>query len=131
MDVMQMSAREIVLLNAFSQLAEEAFKAEQVIKECYGKKAFGLGETEILVFQTVVSGEYYGYGYLTVNGTFRYEDNWWGGRQYEFKVDAESIYKLFRSCYLRKNGSEDCECNIEHIDEYFREFIASIVDKDE
>ena len=132
MDVMKMSSREIIFLRDFIKIAEEAVEAERVIKEFFGKKAFGIGEKEILVYQTESGGEYYGYGYLTANGKFRYEDNLWGGREYEFKVDAEGIYKMLRSCYLRKNNCEyfDPEtfnCSIENIDSYFREFISNFM----
>ena len=33
MDIMRMSAKEVVLINVFAQLAEETFKAEKIIKE--------------------------------------------------------------------------------------------------
>ncbi|MBR6252252.1 MAG: hypothetical protein IKR04_00150 [Clostridia bacterium] len=132
MEIMQMSAQEIVLMNAFAKLAEEAFMAEKTIKDYYGEKAFGLGEKEIHVFHTESCDEYYGDGYITIDGVFKYQDNWWGGRSYEFSCNAEGIYQMLRSCYLRNNGlshleSKSFDCQVEHIDSYFRSFIKKSV----
>ena len=130
MDIMRMSAKEVVLVSVFAQLAEEAFKAEKLIKEHFDR-AFGLGQKEIHVYHTESCGEYYGDGYLTIDSVFKYHDNWWGGRDYKFSCDAEGIYRMLRSCYLRKNQldaleTERFECQIEHIDGYFREFIEKL-----
>ena len=130
MEIMKMSAKEVVLISVFAQLAEEAFKAEKLIKEHFDS-AFGLGKKEIHVYHTESFGEYYGDGYLTIDGVFKYHDNWWGGRNYEFSCDAEGIYRMLRSCYLKKNQLDDLEserfeCQIEHIDGYFREFIEKL-----
>lgn len=132
MEIMKMSAKEIVLINTFAQLAEEAFEAEKLIKEHFDS-AFGLGKKEIKVYHTESFGEYYGDGYLTIDGIFKYHDNWWGGRDYEFSCDAEGIYRMLRSCYLKKNQldaleTERFECQIEYIDGYFREFINELKD---
>ena len=131
MDIMKMSAQEIVLVKVFSNLAEEAFNAERVIQEYFGEKAFGLGQKEIHVYHTESCSEYYGDGFLTIDGVFKYQDNWWGGRKYEFPCNADGIYEMLRSCYLRKNelghlDSMSFDCQIEHIDSYFREFIEEI-----
>lgn len=133
MEIMKMSAQEIVLVNVFAQLAEEAFKAEKLIKEHFDS-AFGLDKKELHVYHTESFDEYYGDGYLTIDGVFKYHDNWWGGRKYEFPCDAEGIYRMLRSCYLRKNNLDKLEterfnCQIEHIDGYFREFIE-VLSKD-
>lgn len=130
MEIMAMSAQEIVLVKMFSELAEEAFRAEKLIKEHFNS-SFGLGKKEIHVYHTESFGEYYGDGYLTVDGVFKYQDNWWGGRNYEFLCDAENIYRMLRSCYLRDNNLDELEterfdCEIEHIDRYFREFIEKL-----
>lgn len=130
MDIMCMSAKEIVLISTFTKLAEEAFKAEKLIKEHFSS-SFGLGKKEIHVYHTESFGEYYGDGYLTIDGVFKYHDNWWGGRDYEFSCDAEGIYQMFRSCYLRNNDLDELEtkrfhCEIDGIDRYFRDFIKTL-----
>lgn len=131
MEIMAMSAQEIVLIKVFAELAEEAFKAEQLIKEHFDS-SFGLGKKEIHVYHTESFGEYYGDGHLTIDGVFKYHDNWWGGRDYQFSCDADGIYRMLRSCYLRKNKldkleTERFDCQIEHIDGYFREFIEKLL----
>ena len=120
MEIMAMSAQELVLVKVFSELAEEAFRAEKLIKEHFNS-SFGLGKKEIHVYHTESCGEYYGDGYLTIDGVFKYEDN----------CDAENIYRMLRYCYLRENNLEELEterfdCEIEHIDEEFREFIEKL-----
>lgn len=132
MDITKLSAQEILLVNELAKLAAEAKEASEKIKSHF-KNSFGIGNSEIEVYHTESCGEYYGYGYLNIDGEFRYYDNWWGGRQYIFQADTEGIYKMFRSCYLRKNNLKDLDpeefnCQIEHIDSYFREFINQIDD---
>lgn len=134
MDIMSMSAMEICLIDVFVGLAKEAFEAEALIKKHFNS-AFGIDKKEIRVYHTESFGEYYGDGYLSIDGIFRYYDNWWGGREYEFNVDADGIYKMLRSSYLRRNNmaSMDSErfcCDIERIDDYFRDFIKTLTDKD-
>ena len=135
MEIMKLTTDDLILLNVFSQLADEAIKAEEAILKHF-ENAFGINKQEIHVYHTESLGEYYGDGYLTINGIFRYHDNWWGGRDYQFSCDAESIYRMLRSCYLRKNNhekmdTEKFDCQIDHIDDYFRGFIASLEEKDE
>lgn len=130
MEIMKMSAQEIVLVKVFSDMAQEAFKAAELIKKHFNS-AFGIDNKKIHVYHTESFGEYYGDGYLTIDGIFKYHDNWWGGRDYQFSCDADGIYRMFRSCYLRQHNLEHLdtakfECQIEYIDSYFREFIQSL-----
>lgn len=131
MEIMNLSAQEIVLISVFADLAKEAFKASELIKKHFDS-AFGIGKKEIHVYHTESFGEYYGDGYLTIDGVFKYHDNWWGGRDYQFACDADGIYRMLRSCYLRENNlehlnNEKFECQIERVDGYFREFIEELI----
>lgn len=128
--LLEMTAKELMLMGTLVKLAEESYEAERLIKERYSA-AFGIGKTTIPVYHTESCGEYYGDATLSVDGKFTYRDNWWGGREYSFSTDAESIFKMLRSCYLLENGMADTDperfdCNIENIGDYFRQFIASI-----
>ena len=130
MDIMKMSAQELVLVRTFVELAEEAIEASKAIAEHF-ESAFGINKKEIHVYHTESFGEYYGDGYLTIDGIFKYHDNWWGGRDYQFMCNPDGIYHMLRSCYLRNNNlsnldTEKFECQIEYIDNYFREFVAKI-----
>ena len=134
MEIMHLSAQEVILLNTFAKLAEEAFRAEKLINEHFNR-SFGITQKEIPVYHSESCGEYYGDGYLTVDGIFKYHDNWWGGRKYQFRCDAEGIYKMLRSCYLKRNqlsklDPEPFDCQIEYLDGYFREFIESLEKSD-
>ncbi len=133
MKIFEMSAQEILLLSDFAKLAKEASEASKLISKKFDK-AFGIGKREIQVYYTESCGEYYGYGYLSIDGVFKYHDNWWGGRTYEFRCDTEGIFKMLRSSYLRAKGMSDLdpekfECEIESIDKYFREFISDLKTK--
>ena len=130
--ILNLSAKEIVLFDALTKLANEAIEAEKLINEHF-KSSFGFGNKVIHVYHTESCGEYYGDGYLNIDGNFEYHDNWWGGRTYKFNCDADGIYQMFRSCYLHSNSldaSDPCEfnCQIENIDGYFREFVKSLSD---
>lgn len=127
MDFMQLTAQEMVLFSTLVELAKEALEAEKVIKEHF-KNSFGIENKNIHVYHTESCGEYYGDGYLNIDGTFFYQDNWWGGREYKFKCDADGIYRMLRSCHMRTNNLKpdpEFKCEIE-IDTYFREFIEQI-----
>ena len=133
MEIMKMSAQELIMIEKLVELSKEAIEASNLIKEQF-KNSFGIENKEIHVFSTESFGEYYGDGYLTVDGIFKYHDNWWGGRDYSFSIAPDDIYHMFRSCYLRRNNlshldTEEFNCNIEHIDRYFRDFIKSISTK--
>lgn len=130
MDIMEMSAQELVLLADLVTLAEEAHASEKLINEHFSE-AFGITKREIHVYHTESCGEYYGNGYLTIDGIFKYHDNWWGGRSYEFSCNAEGIYKMLRSCYLRDRNlaqldPEKFDCEIQNINGYFRDFVKNL-----
>ena len=130
MDIMNLSAEELVLIDTLKELAKEAIEASKLIEEKFNS-SFGIKQKEIHVYHTESFGEYYGDGFLTIDGIFKYHDNWWGGRDYSFSCDTSDIYKMLRSCYLKKIGithldPEKFECNIENIDTYFRDFIKEI-----
>lgn len=133
MKIMEMSAQEIILMGVLTNLANEAIEASEIIKKHFDS-AFGIDKKEIQVYHTESCGEYYGDGYLTIDGVFKYHDNWWGGRDYQFRCDSEGIYRMLRSCYLKTNNlsnldPEHFNCEIEYIDKYFREFISQIDSK--
>lgn len=128
--ITKLSAQEILLVQVLSELAAEAKAASEKIQKNFAN-SFGIGTTEIKVFQTSDCDEYYGYGYLSISQVFRYRDNWWGGREYLFKCDTEGIYQMFRSAYLRRSNLAELDpypfdCKIENIDGYFRQFIQQL-----
>ena len=83
MNIMALSAQEIMLVDIFVGLAKEARAAEDLIKKHFDS-AFGIGKCEIRVYHTESCGEYYGDGYLTVDGVFKYHDNWRSGSRRKF-----------------------------------------------
>ena len=130
MEIMAMSAQEIVLRQDVFRTGWRSVQSWKTHQRTLQQFVW-LGKKEIHVYHTESFGEYYGDGYLTVDGVFKYQDNWWGGRNYEFLCDAENIYRMLRSCYLRDNNLDELEterfdCEIKHIDGYFREFIEKL-----
>jgi len=135
MSIMEMSAQEILLFEKLVEFAKEAKEAAELILKHFFSGGFGTGKTEIHVYQSDYFGEYYGDGYLTNYGTFRYFDNLGVDRSYEFFCDEDGIYKMLRSCYLRRNkleqfDTEKFECQIENLDIYFRDFIQRLKKKE-
>lgn len=103
-NIFNLSARDLHFLSDFLKLADEAAEAEKAIKERYKTATFALNQQEIQVYMVSSFGEYEGEGYLSVNGRFRYHDNWWGGREWEIYLNEEQIYKVFKTHYLMENG---------------------------
>jgi len=127
--IMDMSPRDLMLLSDFAKLAEEATKAEATISEHFAT-AFGVGKQEIHVYHTEAHGEYYGDGYLHIDGTFRYSDNWWGGREWKVRCTADGIFKVYRSYYLESKGLEylipKTDKDLSNFASHFRNFIAQL-----
>lgn len=133
MDIMKLSAWEIRMLKILDDLAKESFDAAELIQKHFSN-SFGINNKIVHVYHTKGNQNYVGDAYITINNTFVFYDNWAGGRQYEFNCDAEGIYKMLRSCYLRQNNlqhldPEKFDCPIEYIDTYFRRFIAQFKSK--
>ena len=131
MNIMRMSVKELVLIDAFTDLAREASFAEKVINKNF-KNSFGVGQKELQVFCAECDEGYYGECFLSIDGFFRYHDTLHECEIYEFSSDAEGIYRMFRSCYLLKNNLEALEtekskCPYEYLDDYFREFIHQLI----
>ena len=136
MDILKLSSREVRLLGKLCEIAEEAHEASILIQQKFQTK-FGIGKREILVFSVNQFDEYYGNGYLSVDGIFRYEDNWWGGREWSTGIDEQSIFELYRAELLKQlddlgevdyrmfTDSEE-EISMACLAPHFREFVASL-----
>ena len=131
MNIFELSAQDLIFFEDFSKLAREAETASKLILEKF-KTGFGPGNTEILVYHNETFGEYFADGYLSIDGTFRYQDNWWGGRTCSFRCDQEGIFKMLRSCYLRRKKMSDLDsekdviAEIEEMDVYFFDFVKKL-----
>ena len=131
MNIMDFTAQDLILFEDFSRLAKEAEEDSKLILEKF-QTGFGPGNTEIPVYHNEIFGEYYADAYLSIDGTFRYHDNWWGGRTCSFRCDQEGIFKMLRSCYLRRKKMSDLDpekdviSEIEEMDIYFIDFIKRL-----
>ena len=132
MNILALSVSELKLLSELTALAEEAVHAAEVVKENFGN-AFGIGKKEIHVFSFESCGEYYGDGYLTIDGIFKYHDNWLGGRNWSVSCTPDEIYKMFRSDLLcttcRSSMIPLEERELEEVAQYFRMFIKQTESK--
>ena len=135
MDIMRLTAQELIFLEDFSRLAHEAEEASKLILEKF-KTGFGPGNTEIPVYHNETFGEYFADATLSIDGTFRYHDNWWGGRTCTFKCNTEGIFKMLRSCYLRRKQMSEFDpdkgviSEIQEMDVYFADFIKELKEKE-
>ncbi|MBR3280675.1 MAG: hypothetical protein IKI57_02340 [Clostridia bacterium] len=130
--IMNLSVNDLLMLNDFQRIAKEAQNAYELIAKKYAN-SFGIGTKEIEVYERVET-EYSGYGVLTIDGVFKYHDNWWGGRDWEIKVSSpDGIFHIFRLQYLynmldvfRRNGDENTAKTIEEMVKGSDESITSV-----
>ena len=135
MNVYDLSCKDIRLLSKLAKVAEDAHEDYQIIQSKY-QYSFGLNKKKIQVIE-INDSEYFGTGYLTVDGTFEYEDNWWGGRSWSIKLTEQSIYELYRAELMNKldgqddidfrsfNASEE-EISLSYLAPYFRDFVSRL-----
>ena len=130
--LMNLSATELVMFKKFTELAEEATIASEAISKKFSN-SFGIGKSEIPVFHTESFGEYYGDATLTIDGVWKYSDNWGGGNNYEIPCTPDGIFKCYRAYYLKENNLAHFmrelspeERNLSKVATYFRKFINEI-----
>lgn len=121
LEITNMTAQEIIILGELTTLAKEAFEASALIEEACDS-IFEIYENEICLFHSsLLSCDCY----LTKSGDFVYQNMSLQDMNYKFSCDAESIYKVLKSCYLHRNNleqklNEDFDCPIDCIDNFFR-----------
>ena len=132
MNLMNLTANELIVLKKFEELAEEATKASEAVSKKFSH-SFGIGKSEIPVFHTESFGEYYGDATLTIEAIWKYSDNWGGGNHYEIPCTANGIFKCYRAHYLKENNLAHLmrdlpqeERNLSEVAHYFRKFIDEI-----
>ncbi len=134
-EVMNLSAKELMLALEPAKLAEQAVKAERLISERF-KNSFLKGNREVQILETVSSNGGKVHGYISNDGELYFHDDSWGGGDVTFKTDAESIYKVLRHCFLLRNQllgieKENVYVPVQDVDIYFLQFVKSIEDSDE
>jgi len=132
MNILALSANELTLFTELSKLAEQATHAVEVINQNFSN-SFGIGKKEIHVFHTESCDEYYGDGYLTIDGIFRFHDNWWGGRDWSIACTPDGIYKMLRAELLcnsnRSHLIPQKEQELADVAHYFKMFIKKTEQK--
>lgn len=88
-----MEFKDYLLMPIKIKFAKFADKAEKAIKENY-KASFGIGNQEIQVYSEYNSDDHCT-AILTIQGLWKYHDEWWGGRNYELTCTAEDIFDKF------------------------------------
>ena len=132
MNLLNLSAIDLIVLKKFEELAEEAFKASEAVSKKFSN-SFGIGKSEIPVFHTESFGEYYGDATLNIGAIWKYSDNWGGGNHYEIPCTPNGIFRCYRAHYLNENNLEHLirelppeERNLSEVAPYFRKFISEI-----
>ena len=90
------------------KIAEFADKAEQAIKGNY-THAFGIGVQEISVY-TETDSENTSKATLTIEGLWKWHDEWWGGRYFEVNCTGEDIFRHFVELTENNNLDNTTEC---------------------
>lgn len=129
MNIMDLSAGELLLHKKFTELAEEAKKASETISESF-PNLFCSEKSEITVFRTEAR-TYSGVATLNSDAIWKYSDNY--GNHYEVDCTPNGIFKCYRSRYLIENGLafylEDRPKEEKYLSEVapnFRKFIEKI-----
>jgi len=132
MNILAMSVNELTLMSELTKLAEQATHAAEVINKNFSN-TFGIGKKEVHVFHTENCGEYYGDGYLSIDGIFKYHDNWWGGRDWSVTCTPDGIYKMLRAELLcdteRRSLIPREEQELADVAHYFKMFIKETEQK--
>lgn len=102
---MEFTFKDYLRMPAMVTIAEFADKAEKAIMENYST-SFGINNNEISVYSNSHCGEYYCNATLTSQGLWKFNDNWWGGRNYEILCTGEEIFKHFVNQMKMKENKE-------------------------
>ena len=130
--ILNISVYEMAILDKLIKVACEAIRAAEIIKNTYSN-AFGIGKTKVHVYHTESFGEYYGDAELSIEGIWRYSDNWGGGNNWQVSITPEGIYKCLRAAVLKKHEMEDQltqeERHLADVAYYFRDFVEKTTSK--
>ena len=128
LSIMALSAEELYFLGEFMRIAKEAVEYAEKVRKL--KVSFPIGQKEVEIYHEDSFDEYYGHGYISVNGHYTYWDNWWGGREWELYLNEEEIYKVFRAEFLLEKGRKDlllpAEYDIDQFSPHLRRFLETI-----
>ena len=121
-----MTAEDVCILNGLLPLAEEARKAEEVIRAAY---LFHIGEDIIEVWRDDYNSEF-----ITHDGTWQAR---YLHQTYDVRCTAEEIFKYLKADFLIVNGFANESINghmtkegeMAQIYKYFKGFIKRAADK--
>ena len=123
MNIYELSVSEVKDLQMFFELADEAIEASKIIQAQFSS-AFGIGKTEIMVYDiNQCGGDYVANAVLTIDGIWKFTDYWGGCNKWELDCSSEdSIFQFLKKAYLKgkKNEHDDYLTPVRH----FRYFIA-------
>lgn len=124
--ITSLNADEILIVNGLKDVAAEAKEHAELIAKAY--HSFGIGEDKIEVWH---DKDWNNFEYLTHDGVWQARYLY---QTYDVKVDADSIFELYRAEWLVENGyAEEYEdSNFTEYSEkklicgYFRSFVKRI-----
>ena len=103
-----MEFKDYLLMPIKIKFANFADKAEKAINAKY-KESFGIGNREISVYSEFHS-ENSCNAVLSIEGVWKWHDEWWGGRNYEVKCTAEDIFNHFVNLIESDYNDNTMEC---------------------
>lgn len=95
--------RDYLLMPILTKIALFADAAEKAIAKHY-EKAFGIGKPEIEVYSNS-STDNRCYAMLSIDGVWKWHDEWGGGRNFSLKCTSEEIFKLYET-YIKSGYKE-------------------------
>lgn len=106
MNIYELTVSELKDLQVLFKLADEASEASEIIKKQFSS-AFGIGNTVIDVYSVNNFDEYYGDASLSIDGTWKYSDNWGGHNEWKLDCSSEeTIYRFLMEAYCKEKVSE-------------------------
>lgn len=104
---LELTFEDYLHLPELTKIAKFADKAEKAIKS--HRFEFGIGNSEVEVLRGDNYGECYYSATLSIDCTWTYRDNWWGGRKYTMKCTGEGIFAAFKAQLLEEeDNTRDC-----------------------
>lgn len=112
--VLQLAPEEVILLTELAEVAKEAKKAAEMLRNAY---RFKMGEKKITIWEDCYNAEY-----LTIDGVWQAR---YLHQTYDVNCNEKDIYNLFKYEYLYKNKYSDDKMVAQQaeIAAYFRGFL--------
>lgn len=130
MDLSNLSVEDLITLREYMKLAEEAQQEATLLAKHYAN-AFGLGTSQINVYNYSQFGEYYANADLRIDGKWILSDNWGGDNHWVIDVTPDGIFNLYREAFNQENNRLYTMKDPKTVASNFRRFIQQVKQQEE